>query len=508
MTRLEIGIRLLAFLLLLSLTGAALASVVENDGFCDMGTDEWATGACSYFTRLQAPELFVCGNKEVGQQLFPSRVGDGICDCCDGSDEFLTARRGVVCPDTCLHIITAKREEAERRVLLVAAGKARKEALVSHASKHLAELRNNHNTAVTSLPEFEGMLNGYREDLKREEALEASELERLVAEADVAFGSAVTTLLQQTEVGVTREARMHLIAALTLRGKEEATEAVLAACVGMYTREGADADDTEAIVLAMDSPDDLDGDGSPNLGVPQGVATLDAMVTALALARIEDNIQQNLLRIALGFAAARGVLKLSFRDAGLSSLLTSDSTQAAALDNLPQPPHKVRSSGYVSEPAKALRVKVKEVEENIQRLRDGSADSKKALQMDFGKQDELFVLFHERKCFNFADRQYTYTLCPYGDARQRGTHLGAHAGAVTYSQTNPMQPEMLLFQGGERCMGTSDRRERMLRLFLDCGLGGLHGDGDSADGELGAVSGLHEVEVCVYEARLVTPLVC
>ena len=120
--------------------------------------------------------------------------------------------------------------------------------------------------------------------------------------------------------------------------------------------------------------------------------------------------------------------------------------------------------------------------------------------MDFGKQDELFVLFHERKCFNFADRQYTYTLCPYGDARQRGTHLGAHTGVVTYSQSNPMQPEMLLFQGGERCMGTSDRRERMLRLYLDCG--------DAADGELGAVAGLYEVEVCVYEARLVTPLVC
>lgn len=492
MSRFETCIRLLVnLLLLLSLAEAGRAKVVENDNFCDDGKDEWATSACSYFTT----DLFTCGNKDVGQRLFPSRVGDGICDCCDGTDEFGTSRV-VVCPDNCLQIITAKQEEAERRVLLVAAGKARKEALVSQAARHLAEIRNNHNFAVTSIPELEGLLDGYRGDLKREEELEASELERLVAEADIAFGSAVRTLLQQTELH--REARMQLIAALTLRGKEEATEAVLSACVGMYTLDGPDADDTEAIVLAMDSPDDLDD--SPNLGVPQGVATLDAMVTSLALARIKDNTQHNLLRIALGFAVARGVLKLSFRDAGLSSLLTSDSAQAAALGNLPQPPHKVRLSGYVSEPATALRAKVKEVEEKIQRLRDGSSDSKKALQMDFGKQDELFVLFHERKCFNFADRQYTYTLCPYGDARQRGTHLGAHAGAVTYSQSNPMQPEMLLFQGGERCMGTSDRRERMLRLYLDCG--------DATDGELGAVGGLYEVEVCVYEARLVTPLVC
>ncbi|CAF5120612.1 unnamed protein product, partial [Rotaria sp. Silwood1] len=43
---------------------------------------------------------FFCENKGYFGTLIPSHfVGDGICDCCDGSDEYETT---VVCNNTCL----------------------------------------------------------------------------------------------------------------------------------------------------------------------------------------------------------------------------------------------------------------------------------------------------------------------------------------------------------------------------------------------------------------------
>jgi protein kinase C substrate 80K-H len=88
-----------------------------NDNYCDCtvdGLDEPSTSACSgvgYRTTTQAhqtpsgggavvgggsqlppvtakPVLFWCANGGVNPAFIPtSRVGDGVCDCCDGADE-------------------------------------------------------------------------------------------------------------------------------------------------------------------------------------------------------------------------------------------------------------------------------------------------------------------------------------------------------------------------------------------------------------------------------------
>jgi protein kinase C substrate 80K-H len=70
---------------------------VRDDDFCDdTGDEETSTSACSYWTVGQ--RTFICKRGST-KSLFASRVSDGFCDCCDGSDE---AGAGlVVCPDTC-----------------------------------------------------------------------------------------------------------------------------------------------------------------------------------------------------------------------------------------------------------------------------------------------------------------------------------------------------------------------------------------------------------------------
>ena len=63
-----------------------------DDAFCDCGTDEPSTGAC-------ASQPFVCPNVGAASKaVHAALVGDGICDCCDGSDEW---QSGANCADTC-----------------------------------------------------------------------------------------------------------------------------------------------------------------------------------------------------------------------------------------------------------------------------------------------------------------------------------------------------------------------------------------------------------------------
>ena len=488
--------------LALAWAAALLAAGVHNDGFCDDGRDEPLTGACSFTARpSDQAGLFSCLNKELDERIFQSRVGDGVCDCCDGSDEASTVP-GVTCPDRCGVIVAAKREAEARERELKAAGKVRKAQILQETNAALEELRNNHQSSATIIPEYERQADEHRAALAEEELRETEQHERRVAEASTLFDAATAALFPDDGT-LTRDARMLLIAALTLRSKEEGAEAVLAASVGKYTGEGPDADDTEAIVLAMDSPSDEDGAAEP--GAAQSVETLEAMVTALALARVPDEAQRELLRVSLAYALGKRAVRLALRDVGLLAPITSDPVLGDALDALPTPPHVLRAAGAgaAGGASEELRQKIKDFEDRIQRLRDGSSEAQLALSKDFGSSSELFPLFHDRKCYSVRDRQYNYQICPYGDARQGNTLLGAHSGSIVYKpeseSESDRQPHMLLFEHGERCMGTSDRRERTLRLALICG---------DAQSDFGYLEGLEEIEVCVYSATLVTPLVC
>lgn len=92
-----------------------------NDDYCDCrsGEDEPGTSACSggQYQGVDSPDhdnseplerrLFYCMNdgfKEI--PIFSSRVNDGVCDCCDGSDEGIL----VSCRNSCEEVAAAHRE--------------------------------------------------------------------------------------------------------------------------------------------------------------------------------------------------------------------------------------------------------------------------------------------------------------------------------------------------------------------------------------------------------------
>src|SRR3546814_5928709 len=65
--------------------------------------------------------------------MLRSRVGDGICDCCDGSDESPI----IGCPNTCAALQQAAQEDAIRHYQDIAQGLKRRQEMVDQAVREL-----------------------------------------------------------------------------------------------------------------------------------------------------------------------------------------------------------------------------------------------------------------------------------------------------------------------------------------------------------------------------------
>lgn len=104
------------FRTVLALVFICYSGCIINDNYCDTfdGSDETSTSACSH---LQRNNMFPCSsdaNSSAGYLNISipfSRVGDGVCDCCDGSDEngFLIPHQ---CNNTCDQTLEIIRREA------------------------------------------------------------------------------------------------------------------------------------------------------------------------------------------------------------------------------------------------------------------------------------------------------------------------------------------------------------------------------------------------------------
>ena len=70
-------------------TTKTILNTIINDNYCDLsdGSDEYLTSACSNILVRKA--IFICDQGKT--HLFTSRVGDGMRDCRDGSDEAVSA---------------------------------------------------------------------------------------------------------------------------------------------------------------------------------------------------------------------------------------------------------------------------------------------------------------------------------------------------------------------------------------------------------------------------------
>jgi hypothetical protein len=108
-----------------------------NDNYCDClidGLDEPSTSACSGVSK--EPQ-FWCHNNGVSSHYLPSsKVNDGICDCCDGSDErFIVG--DIKCSNTCNDAHQAEKD----RLVELKLGLKKKQTLESDMVNEMIRLK-------------------------------------------------------------------------------------------------------------------------------------------------------------------------------------------------------------------------------------------------------------------------------------------------------------------------------------------------------------------------------
>jgi len=463
-------------------SASKLLPVVENDDYCDSGNDETKSAACAGHAKQQG--LFHCADEQYfPNQTIPfSRVSDGVCDCCDGSDE---SPNTVSCESSCERLGREKQEEEQRVLQQQQKGIELKTVKVFAARQQLLEIRANSEKSSHLIPEYEKLIKEKKKELKAEKELEAQEAVQVREFTQASVSSALTTA--ENMPALTRDTLITLISTIALRGKEDSAEAVLAAMVKMpkEKKDGPAPDDSEVIVLAMETPQVTDEDLSTTTVDKLKPELVDQMAVALSLQKLSEGSLFDLLLVAIAQSQRKKTLMLSVIDAGMGD------AAAAAMAALPFLP--VDNEKYTRPQTEALRDAIKESEEKLKKLRDGSKDSMKVLRTEFGPDDSLFYLFG--KCFQLVEGAYKYEVCPFADAKQGHTLLGKHERVIQKEDGSSLS---LFYSRGERCMGTSDKRARTMRLDLKCAA--TEGDGELVN--------MVEEEVCTYSASLLTSIAC
>jgi hypothetical protein len=121
-----------------TLCASGLDPSMLNDDYCDCeedGSDEPGTAACSHVQNQHVH--FMCKNTfHLPTQLHTSKVNDGVCDCCDGSDEFQFEG---LCENTCEAQGNGLREAAREHHRLILAGYHTRTAWIQETNTEAAK---------------------------------------------------------------------------------------------------------------------------------------------------------------------------------------------------------------------------------------------------------------------------------------------------------------------------------------------------------------------------------
>ena len=455
---------------------------VPNDNYCDCITDETTTSACSMYSASR----FECLNNTYFTQTIPlSQIGDGVCDCCDGSDEV-----DKTCDHVCLERGAIRIAEAAALQKLLQDGLQKKLEIVSKIKEEFDNITANGNRAKALIDETTATLTRLRDQLNTGEILEKKELEEEIAKQQQEYENKFYNLEGNNLISehnfFHRKNIINAIASMTLLSGEEAVDAILKYSHDRYESPGDDPDETEALYLCMQNmitksnkkTEVLEDGTISNTVVDENIH---AMVTALALDRLSDSSLKSLYPSAMTRAMNKGVLTASFEYIGFS--------EEYIPSNVPEYPNiEALRNSYRRVETEMIRKQIIENENNLERYKNDAENAQKIADIDFGPDNILYGLWN--KCFRYFDEVYSYVICPYKDAQQGSTLLGVYSG---YSIKNNIL--RMRFKKGHRCLTLPTKPHRKLTLYFKCS-------------ENEGITELEESDVCVYKAWLSTPLAC
>jgi len=372
-------------------------------------------------------------------------VNDGVCDCCDGSDEY-SGR--ITCANSCLETGRAAREELSAQAKAHEAGLSARDAMV-------AEARENGERTRRELAELEAPL------AEKEARLAALTERKAVAEAAAAAAAAAA-----------KPAVEEVPADLSLA--EPAQPAAQPEHPAAPVDEAAETEEERGRRIARQWTNDADAAGPTPEEVGRAkLASVahhgDAAAGANAPAEGEGS---GLLAKAKRWLSPSGAEEKRRRDAAGEE--DNSSSEGAAGQE---------GEGGGSELDRLIREHA-EAQREVEELK-ARRDELAALLEEDGGPDGVFLSL-AGKCFELPQDQYTYKMCPFAQASQEpgGTSLGKWAGLTSGGGFS--------FTEG---LGCWNGPARSLTVDVVCGA-------DSA------MQKVEEPNRCSYRAVFATPAAC
>eukprot|EP00941_MAST-03F_sp_MAST-3F-sp1_P000336 g336.t1 len=169
------------FLFLINfVSSTALPLEFINDDFCDThdGSDELLTSACAG----KPSALFTCqsDSAQLKKQIFASRVGDGVCDCCDGTDEAFSLIP-TTCKNTCAEALAAIEANALSMEKKRMEGHKQKWRLLNAAKAKYAEYKQTHSRKLKRVEETAKLVADAKRRHAVEKVREAGRKENVIA---------------------------------------------------------------------------------------------------------------------------------------------------------------------------------------------------------------------------------------------------------------------------------------------------------------------------------------
>ena len=493
-----IGLLLLHTSVKIIRVAATQSNCVINDDYCDCGHDEMHSSACSFY---QTGRMFQCSDRRhFNQSLFLSRVGDGVCDCCDGSDEKYS-KKPINCPNTCSEMGANYKLELRKLDDIYAKGTAEREIIRLDERSKFNDLQSSLSRAQKLIPLYKKMITDYRNELTEQQSLELIEFDNIYTASKAAFSEGLQIFSVDNLRGI--------LAVITLRCGDTGVEAILVECDGKYDLGNREPDDLSAFALVAEDTCPVISGSDQELPFMSKYAfqqppteSISEMITALCL----DQLAVDSLLEVCSYAIPRALeyripLIDCFKQAG-AVLPTAD-----YLESLPSSPVVVKTNGHKRPEAEALRTKILDLQTQIETQKEHFKTFQALGNVTYGPNNSLFSL--RDKCFSADFKEHKYEICPFKEAKQGGILIG-NFQKIEIEMTSPLdivrvdgievderynrESIYFYFTNGEVCHGP--QRQRDLILKLECGSGEA------------SISEIREPELCSYRATLVSPLGC
>ena len=463
-----------------------------NDDYCDCPyiegvtiTDEPGTGACRN-------GVFYCANRKFRPKTLPaSRVNDGACDCCDGSDEW-KALGGVACPSDCAALGEKVLGEEKTRLEDLGNALQAKRDFVAKAQKDLEELRS----------ELHRLKSPQQKQQQQQQQEEDDVNVKLPAPDEVL--PVVNIKLGTDDIP---DEDLNKISLYTEEEEEEGEkevkeeeEAVKKEEEKIFDEETVEEDippedfvepinDIEEKESGSDSDSDKDNNndddsfsfsdsdndsGSDDDDDDDKLTLLRIM--AREIKKAEKTVKKAMKKFVFGkpgkLPSLTERIKWPFRYAYAKVV--------SIVQGKPMPKgiNKYRLGPKPKKEAVELERKNKERAKEIEKL----------LAMDFGEDSCFYSIYNN--CTAVKRGEYNYEVCPFKSGSQSGTLLGNWD--AWKKQDDAKTPYVMLYKKGNRCFNGVDRS---LTVIVECGP------------EYKALDA-SEPAMCEYQMRIASPCAC